>query len=184
MFFSTVDKWQAMSTVLTLNAGNALSMEYKAGIICWDKAGKLEEFSSKELGKIISEGDQGTATTFKVIDEKGDTAWLILSDDNFEDLISTAYTVSNAISDLISSDFIIGLILKFSTLDIDFLSEKTATDKYLVFNENPLGFYPLVYAGSERQHFDELQIADFLKTSGLFMNKNRNNWYSVEKIPF
>ena len=107
MFVSTVDKWQALSTVLPLNVGNPLSMEHKAGIICWDRHGKLEEFSSKELGRIISDGDQGTATTFKVIDEKGDTAWLILSDDNFEDLISTAYTVSNAISDLISSDFII-----------------------------------------------------------------------------
>jgi len=49
MFVSTVDKWQAMSTVLPLNVGNPLSMEHKAGIICWDRHGKLEEFSSKEL---------------------------------------------------------------------------------------------------------------------------------------
>ena len=40
-------------------------------IMCWDNQNLIEEFSKREFKKIISEGDQGTNTKFKIINEPG-----------------------------------------------------------------------------------------------------------------
>ena len=81
--------------------------------MCWDNQNLIEEFSKKELKKIISEGDQGTNTKFKLINEPGEVTWVILEDDNFSDLVSTTFTVFNALSQLININTVMGILFNF-----------------------------------------------------------------------
>ena len=147
----------------------------------------MDSFSVTKLPKIISDGDSGTKTKFEFVEEKGEMSWVILSDENYYDLVSTAYTLQNAFNDLISIDFVVAIILKIDISDNSYikLDDLSAYSIYLVFNNNPMGFYPLVYSDEKkRQPLIEIQIFDILKKSSLFLNKNQNNWYSVENIPF
>jgi len=56
-------------------------------------------------------------------------------------------------------------------------------DYYLVFNQKPLGYYPLVYENGHRQPVSELEIMDLALKQNLYVNKNQNNWFGVEDIP-
>ena len=56
-------------------------------------------------------------------------------------------------------------------------------DYYLVFNQKPLGYYPLVYENDIRQPISELEILDLAIKEGLNVNKNQDNWFGVENIP-
>ena len=195
MFFNfkknkQLDPWKALSSILDLyknQANFSISLQNKLGLICWDEKNDLNSFSVTKLPEIISAGDQGTKTDFNVVGEEGDMSWVILSDNNFGDLISTAYTLQNAFNDLISKDFVIAIILKIDISDNSYinLNDLNVCSTYLVFNNNPIGFYPLAYSeDKKRQPLIEIQIFDILKKSPLFLNKNQNNWYSVENIPF
>ena len=54
---------------------------------------------------------------------------------------------------------------------------------YLVFNENPPGYYPLVYQNETRQPIAEIELFDLIKNSGIGFNKDQRKWFSVDKIP-
>ena len=56
-------------------------------------------------------------------------------------------------------------------------------DYHLVFNQKPLGYYPLVYENGHRQPVSELEIMDLALKQNLYVNKNQNNWFGVEGIP-
>ena len=64
--------------------------------------------------------------------------------------------------------------------DIFFLITKKL---YLVFNENPPGYYPLVYKNETRQPIAEIELFDQVKNSGIRFNKDQRKWFSVDKIP-
>ena len=121
MFFNfkknkQLDPWKALSSILDLyknQANFSISLQNKLGLICWDEKNDLNSFSVTKLPEIISAGDQGTKTDFNVVGEEGDMSWVILSDNNFGDLISTAYTLQNAFNDLISKDFVIAIIIEY-----------------------------------------------------------------------
>tara|TARA_B100001029_G_scaffold168267_1_gene162172 strand:- start:580 stop:1107 length:528 start_codon:yes stop_codon:yes gene_type:complete len=153
-------------------------------IMCWDNENQLEEFAKKEMQKIISEGDQGTKTDFKIINEPGEVSWIILDDENFADLISTTYTVFNALSQLISPNTVMGILFNFKIKNSESSSFLDSNhDYYIVFNQKPLGYYPLVYENKIRQPISELEIMDVASKKNLYINKNQNNWFGVEDIP-
>ena len=86
-------------------------------IMFWENKNLIEEISKKELKKIISEGDQGTNTKFKLINEPGEVTWIILEDENFSDLVSTTFTVFNALSQLININTVMGILFNFEIID-------------------------------------------------------------------
>ena len=57
-------------------------------------------------------------------------------------------------------------------------------NQYLVFNENPLGYYPLIYQDGVRQPIAEIEIFDVIKNNGALLNSNQSKWFSVDNIPF
>ena len=67
--------------------------------------------------------------------------------------------------------------------DFQNLNEKSQ-NHYLVFNENPLGYYPLVYQNGARQQIAEIEIFDVIKNYGVMLNTNQSKWFSVDKLPF
>ena len=63
-------------------------------IMCWDNQNLIEEFSKKELKKIISEGDQGTNTKFKLINEPGEVTWVILEEERWSRSLKNLHLIS------------------------------------------------------------------------------------------
>ena len=110
--------------------------------------------------------------------------WIILDDNNFNELISSTFTVVNAISQEISSESVMGLIFPMFIENKDNLNYLDPEQKlYLVFNENPPGYYPLVYKNETRQPIAEIELFDQVKNSGIRFNKDQRKWFSVDKIP-
>ena len=62
--------------------------------MCWKKMTKFCETNKN----ILNEGVEESKTNFNLIDESGEVVWIIL-DDNFNELISSTFTVVNAISE-------------------------------------------------------------------------------------
>ena len=182
---SQIDLWNCMSSIQRFENGLYWINFFRySKIMCWDNQNLIEEFSKKELKKIISEGDQGTNTKFKLINEPGEVTWVILEDDNFSDLVSTTFTVFNALSQLININTVMGILFNFEIKNSEsysFLNNNH--DYYLVFNQKPLGYYPLVYENDIRQPISELEILDIAIKQSLHVNKNQDNWFGVENIP-
>jgi len=183
---SSLSIWQCMSSIILLrNNSEWIDFSEEIGIMCWDKENKIEEFSKGKLKGIITEGDQGTKTDYKIINEPGEVSWVVLRDSNFEDLISTSYTVCNAISQLINEKSVMGVISNYKIRESQVTSFLNPDHSYyLIFNQKPLGYYPLVYENNIRQSLSEIEIIDLVKKEKLYVNKNQNTWFGVEKIPF
>ncbi|MEC7881184.1 MAG: hypothetical protein VX590_04255 [Chloroflexota bacterium] len=182
---SPLDLWNSMASIKNFeNSFNWINFCRDSKIMCWDNENLIEDFSKRELNRIISEGDQGTNTNFKLINEPGEVTWIILEDKNFSDLISTTFTVFNALSQLINVNAVMGILFNFNIENSESSSFLNSDhDYYLVFNQKPLGYYPLVYENSDRQPISELEIMDLALKQNLYVNKNQDNWFGVEDIP-
>ena len=101
------------------------------------------------------------------------------------ELISSVFTVVNAVTQEISLDSVMGVIFPINVGDELSLSYiEKSQNLYLVFNENPLGYYPLVYQNGTRQPIAEIEIFDVIKNHGVLLNRNQSKWFSVDKLPF
>ena len=110
--------------------------------------------------------------------------WSVISIAVFNELISSTFTVVNAISQEISSESVMGLIFPLFIENKDNLNYLDSEQKlYLVFNENPPGYYPLVYKNETRPPIAEIELFDQVKNSGIRFNKDQRKWFSVDKIP-
>ena len=182
---SPLDLWNSMASIKNFeNSFKWINFCGDSKIMCWDNENLIEEFSKRELKEIISEGDQGTNTNFRLINEPGEVTWIVLEDKNFSDLISTTFTVFNALSQLINANAVMGILFNFNIENSEsssFLNRDH--DYYLVFNQKPLGYYPIVYQNGDRQPISELEIMDLALKKNLYVNKNQNNWFGVENIP-
>ena len=103
---------------------------------------------------------------------------------DFNELIASAFTVVNALSQEISNESVMGLIFPIFIEKKDNLNYLDKDQKlYLIFNENPPGYYPLVYQNETRQPFAEIELFDLIKNLGIVLNKDQRKWFSVDNIP-
>jgi len=177
--------WKMISSIINIDLKNIIFFENKVGIMCWEKNYQIKMFCNEKLKNILNDGVENSETNFELIDEKGEVFWIILNDKNFNELVSSAFTVMNALHQEISQDSVMGLIFP---LEIDKNLNLTYQDKslnnYLVFNETPPGYYPLIYQNGTRQPISELELYDEIKNTGIFINSNQAKWFSVDEIPF
>ena len=153
--------------------------------MCWEKEDQIKVFCESKLNSILNDGIENSTTIYNLIDEKGEVFWIKLEDKNFNELISSVFTVVNALTQEISPDSVMGLIMPFNIdkdLGLSYLDKDQ--NHYLVFNENPLGYYPLIYQDGARQPIAEIEIFDVIKNNGALLNSNQSKWFSVDNIPF
>lgn len=177
--------WKMISSIINIDLKNIIFLENKVGIMCWEKNDQIKMFCNEKLKNILNDGVENSETNFELIDEKGEVFWIILNDKNFNDLVSSAFTVMNALHQEISQDSVMGLIFP---VEIDKNLNLTFQDKslnnYLVFNETPPGYYPLIYQNGTRQPISEFELYNEIKNTGIFINSNQAKWFSVDEIPF
>lgn len=176
--------WNLLSSINFLENENLLKVDNKVGVMCWEKNDQIKVFCETKLKKILNDGVDESKTNFNLIDESGEVVWIILDDNDFNELIASAFTVVNALSQEISNESVMGLIFPIFIEKKDNLNYLDKDQKlYLIFNENPPGYYPLVYQNETRQPFAEIELFDLIKNLGIVLNKDQRKWFSVDNIP-
>ena len=176
--------WTLLSSIKFLKNENILNPKNKVGVMCWEKNDQIKVFCDKNLKNILNDGVEDSKTTFNLIDESGEVVWIILEDRDFNELVASAFTTVNALSQEINADSVMGLIFPVvikNTDNSNYLDHKQR--HYLIFNENPPGYYPLVYQNEARQPIAEIELFDLIKNSGIEFNKDQRKWFSVDNIP-
>ena len=176
--------WTLLSSIKFLKNENILNPENKVGVMCWEKNDQIKVFCDKKLKNILNDGVEDSKTKFNLIDESGEVVWIILEDRDFNELVASAFTTVNALSQEINADSVMGLIFPVvikNTDNSNYLDHKQR--HYLIFNENPPGYYPLVYQNEARQPIAEIELFDLIKNSGIEFNKDQRKWFSVDNIP-
>ena len=176
--------WTLLSSIKFLKNENILNPENKVGVMCWEKNDQIKVFCDKKLKNILNDGVEDSKTTFNLIDESGEVVWIILEDRDFNELVASAFTTVNALSQEINTESVMGLIFPVVIENTDNSSYLDHNQRhFLIFNENPPGYYPLVYQNEDRQPIAEIELFDLIKNSGIEFNKDQRKWFSVDNIP-
>ena len=176
--------WTLLSSIKFLKNENILNPENKVGVMCWEKNDQIKVFCDIKLKNILNDGVEDSKTTFNLIDESGEVVWIILEDRDFNELVASAFTTVNALSQEINNESVMGLIFPVVIENTDNSNYLDHNQRhYLIFNENPPGYYPLVYQNEDRQPIAEIELFDLIKNSGIEFNKDQRKWFSVDNIP-
>ena len=176
--------WMLLSSIKFLKNENILNPRNKVGVMCWEKNDQIKVFCDKNLKNILNDGVEDSKTTFNLIDESGEVVWIILEDRDFNELVASAFTTVNALSQEINNESVMGLIFPVVIENTDNSNYLDHNQRhYLIFNENPPGYYPLVYQNEDRQPIAEIELFDLIKNSGIEFNKDQRKWFSVDNIP-
>ena len=176
--------WALLSSIKFLKNENILNPRNKVGVMCWEKNDQIKVFCDKKLKNILNDGVEDSKTTFNLIDESGEVVWIILEDRDFNELVASAFTTVNALSQEINNESVMGLIFPVVIENTDNSNYLDHNQRhYLIFNENPPGYYPLVYQNEDRQPIAEIELFDLIKNSGIEFNKDQRKWFSVDNIP-
>ena len=176
--------WTLLSSIKFLKNENILNPRNKVGVMCWEKNDQIKVFCDKKLKNILNDGVEDSKTTFNLIDESGEVVWIILEDRDFNELVASVFTTVNALSQEINNESVMGLIFPVVIENTDNSNYLNHNQRhYLIFNENPPGYYPLVYQNEDRQPIAEIELFDLIKNSGIEFNKDQRKWFSVDNIP-
>ena len=176
--------WTLLSSIKFLKNENILNPINKVGVMCWEKNDQIKVFCDKKLKNILNDGVEDSKTTFNLIDESGEVVWIILEDRDFNELVASVFTTVNALSQEINNESVMGLIFPVVIENTDNSNYLDHNQRhYLIFNENPPGYYPLVYQNEDRQPIAEIELFDLIKNSGIEFNKDQRKWFSVDNIP-
>ncbi len=176
--------WTLLSSIKFLKNENILNSKNKVGVMCWEKNDQIKVFCDKNLKNILNDGVEDSKTTFNLIDESGEVVWIILEDRDFNELVASVFTTVNALSQEINNESVMGLIFPVVIENTDNSNYLDHNQRhYLIFNENPPGYYPLVYQNEDRQPIAEIELFDLIKNSGIEFNKDQRKWFSVDNIP-
>ncbi|MEA2191436.1 MAG: hypothetical protein QOI73_1557, partial [Solirubrobacteraceae bacterium] len=93
------DRLFAMSTAyVTLDTGHAIKTRGKAGIVFQPLATADFESIAKEMEELLAGTGADTGTTIRTADDEHGYRWMILSDDDIEDLVVGVNAVSDALA--------------------------------------------------------------------------------------
>ena len=166
-----------------------ISAARKAGVIFHpdDKNLYLTNLQ-KELNAALYTGEGSTKTSFSILDDSHSTKWIVLEDGKFYDLLSSVFTVGNAINSNGGGENIIGLVFEFFFTDKRNSQENTETTKvYLIYRYDLKAFYPFVPTGDtkgERNRIIENRLGSTLKNYGVIIEPRLEKWLGLWGIPF
>tara|TARA_B110000438_G_scaffold295824_1_gene339472 strand:- start:1875 stop:2444 length:570 start_codon:yes stop_codon:yes gene_type:complete len=143
------------------------------------------EFISKieiNINKILNDGDGSTSTSSKLLKDTEGMNWIHMKDPNSYDLLSSSYTVINALYNNNSINNIIGFALKFS------IKNKELNDNiYLIYRMDIKSFYPFLPTSQivgQKDQDKEDAFFDFLLRNKINLEKNKRKWLGIWGIPF
>ena len=185
--------WSAVSSVIKVEAKlqslGEITPARRAGVIYRhsDDISFLKDLGT-ELSAVLYEGQGSTKTTFKIADDDRGMRWIILEDGNFIDLVSSVYTVGNAIgSNGGSSNLLAAVFELYFTGELDDNTFRSGLRTYWIYRYDRKSFYPFVPTGDcegERDRPTEARLGMDLRKHGLIVEKSLTEWMGLWGIPF
>ena len=188
-----VDDWEVMRTILRaetqLHGEHEISPSRRAGLLYRpDENNEFLQGLDRELIHILNEGDGATKTSGRIETDDHGTSWVVLDDGNFEDLVSSLYTVGNAMAHNDAGPLRIAAVFEFyrgGGLDSDENDWAPGTIGYWVYRYDRQRFYPFVPEGEEeRNRPGEMQISRMMRRANVSVEKELEEWRPIWGIPF
>ena len=187
------DDWSTMSTVIKteskLQALGEITPSRRAGVIFRnDENNSFQSNIKSELDSALYAGDGATKTAFEIQDDERGMRWIVLEDGNFGDLVSSVYTVGNAIAMNDGSDNLLAAVFElYFTGTVEDNTYRSGLRTYWIYRYDRKAFYPFVPTGDsegERDRPTEARLGQDLRKHGLAIEKSLTEWMGLWGIPF
>lgn len=193
------DMWARMSSVSAMldrlhSLGVPASARRQSGIIYAPDASNpfLTDLSSN-LDAILYEGPGATKTATEIRTDDYGMQWLVLDDGSFDDLLSSTYTVANAIrhnggaTSLLAATF--HLDFDGSLAAPNSSGARAILEAYLIYRFDRNRYYPFIPSNEspddgERDSQTEAQLGASLRSHGLSVEDDTREWLALWDIPF
>jgi hypothetical protein len=182
-----------MSTVIKaeakLQALGEITPSRRAGIIYRDSDENVFLRNIKtELNSVLYAGQGSTKTAFEIQDDDRGMRWIVLEDGNFSDLVSSVYTVGNAIGLNEGADNLLAAVFElYFTGSVEDNTYRSGLRTYWIYRYDRKAFYPFVPTGEsegDRDRPTEARLGHDLRKHGLAIEKSLSEWMGLWGIPF
>lgn len=191
------DMWSSMSSISVMltkfhAAGVTVASRRQSGIIFSpDDSNPFLANLSSNLDDILYYGPGATKTAVRLKDDEYGMRWVVLNDGDFDDLLSSTYTVANAIRHNGGDDNLLAAAFHMD-MSSSLLGNVASTDSlvaeaYLIFRFDRNRYYPFVLdedSNGERDVAMEVGMASAMRSHGLNIDGERRHWLGLWGIPF
>lgn len=121
-------------------------------------------------------GAKHTESAVEVISDSYGFQWVVVTDNDFSDLVNTIYTVTLALQDHGFQDQLLAAVFKFN--------EAGGRPVYWIYNYKRGQFYPFVPIGSSQQRDNaaELRLKGAIQNE-LPIDSDLERWYALWGVP-
>ena len=185
--------WSALSSVIKAEAKlqslGEITPSRKAGVIYRDNDENtfLHDIET-ELKTVLYQGTGATKTAFEIKDDDRGMRWVVLDDGNFGDLVSSTYTVGNAIGANGAGDRLLAAVFElYFTGTVEDNTYRSGLRTYWIYRYDRMAFYPFVPTGDsegDRDRPTEARLGSDLRKHGLVIEKSLTEWMGLWGIPF
>ena len=180
-----------MSTVVraesNLRAQKEITPARRAGLLYRPADIPFLNSLEDQLREILSSGSSATKTSYRLEEDEHDTRWVVLEDANFQDLVSSTYTVGNAMAHNGAADRRIAAVFEFYRTSVsgDAGEWSSGSNGYWIYRYDRQKFYPFVPEdGRDRNRPAEMQISQMMRQAGISVEKALEEWRPIWGIPF
>lgn len=193
------DDWQYISTLVKacekLFARREIVPSRRAGIVYRPADIKFLNELKSQLAPILHEGEGATKTGFDLMDDAHGTRWVVLDDGNFADLVSSVYTVGNAMHANGAKEQRLAAVFQFYPganlpASVEGRDWKPGSAGYFIYSYTRQAYYPFIPAGKDDQGKDqrdrpaELGMGALMRKAGIATDRSLENWFALWGIPF
>lgn len=174
---SKTERLFAISTALvTLEAQLDLKAGDHGGITFRPVESNYFDKMSVDLNDLLQISTRDTGTRYETQTDKYNFRWIILQDDEFEDLVATIHIVSETLVENQFGEQLLAAVFRFTMSD--------GRPLYWIYNYKRGSFYPFVPSGERgRDNAAELRMGSAMERE-LPLEPELERWYPIWDIPF
>lgn len=173
---SKIEKLFAMTTAqVTLSVNLGLAPTGKAAICFRPVTSSYFQSAEEELKGILEIGVKETGTRIEATRDSYGFRWILLQDDDFEDLVATLHVISQTLREHGFSEQLLAAVFQFV--------DKQQRPVYWMYNYKRGRFYPFVPAGDKnRDNAYELRLRAVMEKE-LPIEPELERWFPLWDIP-
>jgi hypothetical protein len=148
----------------------------KAGIVMNPAESQYFDKLNSEIRSLMNISGKSTGARHEIIDDEFGTRWVVLDDQDFEDLVTTLHLIGETVADHGFGDRLLASVFAF---------EFERQEVYWIYNYKTGKFYPFVTSGPrQRDNATEMRLGELMKEQKLPVERKLENWYALWGIPF